>query len=154
MVEETARVVVKSETYAWVEAERRTSCHACTVSQGCGTGFIAKHLIRKTIVVKASNPVGAEVGDRVIVGIPERILYLGPFVFYTVPLLVMFLGAGVGEALAQHWGGGESLVVLSGLGGLAAGLLGARYMQIERGFEPEVLRTVSKGNRESEPYSH
>lgn len=147
MVEETARVIVKSETYAWVTAERRTSCHACTVSQGCGTGSIAKYLIGKSIAVKASNPVGAEVGDWVIVGIPERILYLGPFVLYVVPLLAMFLGAGFGETLAQHWGWGEGLVVLSGLSGLAAGLLGVRYMQVERGFEPQILRTVSKGNR-------
>ncbi|ABA58916.1 positive regulator of sigma(E), RseC/MucC [Nitrosococcus oceani ATCC 19707] len=144
MVEASAQVIVKSETYAWVEAERRTSCHGCTLSQGCGTGSIAKYLMIKPIMVKASNPVGAEAGDRVIVGLPEKAFLQGSFLLYMVPLLAMLLGAGLGGTLAPHFGGNEGLEVLLGLGGLAGGLLGVRYMRMGPDLEPKILRTVGR----------
>lgn len=152
MVEEEAYVVITEETYAWVEAERRTGCNACTLSTRCGPGTIAKYLARKSMAIKVANQAGAEVGDRVVIGIPEKILCLSAFILYTVPLLAMFLGAGLGGSLAQYFGGGESLVVLLGLGGLAAGLLGARHVQSESDLEPKILRTISKINRESKLY--
>ncbi|WP_232420194.1 SoxR reducing system RseC family protein [Nitrosococcus watsonii] len=139
-------MIIKSGTYAWVEAERRTSCHSCTLSRGCGTGSIAKYLMMKPIIVKASNPVRAEVGDRVIVGLPEKAFLQGSFVLYMVPLLAMFLGAGLGGTLAPHlhFGGNESLGILLGLGGLAGGLFGVRHMRVAPSFEPKILCTVYK----------
>lgn len=145
MIEEKAYVVGKSETHAWVEAQRRTGCDGCAVSKQCGTGAIAKYLIRKSILIKALNPIGAEIGDIVVVGIPERTLLLGSFVLYTMPLLVMFLGAGLAEILVQYFDDGESLVILFGFGGLSAGLLWARYVPMGGGgFEPKVLHAVAK----------
>jgi sigma-E factor negative regulatory protein RseC len=151
MVEEKARVVVKSKTHAWVEAERLTGCNACAINKECGTGAIANYLIKKTIIVKVLNPIGAEIDDMVIVGVPERIFLLGSFMLYTMPLLMMFLSAGLGETLVQYLGGGESLVVLLGLGGLSAGLLGSRYISIERSLEPRILRTAAKAQRKIKP---
>lgn len=144
MVEANAQVIVKCKTHAWVEAERRTSCHGCTLSQGCGTGSIAKYLMIKPIIVKVSNPVGAEAGDRVIVGLPEKAFLRSSFMLYMLPLLAMFLGAGLGGTLASYFGGDEGLGVLLGLGGLAGGLLGVRHMRIESDLEPKILRTVCR----------
>jgi sigma-E factor negative regulatory protein RseC len=153
MIEERARVVAKSEIHAWTETERRTGCNACTVSNGCGTGAINNYLIKKIIIVKAFNPIGAEVGDMVIVGIPEEAFLLGSFVLYTMPLLAMFIGAGLGEILAQYFGGGEDLVILLGLGGLSGGLLGTRYIRTGGGLEPRILRTVvAKAMMENKVY--
>ena len=154
MVEEKARVIIKSETHVWAEAEHRTGCNICTVSKGCGTGAIAKHMIKKPILIKAFNPIGAEVGDMVIMGIPEGTLLLGSFVLYIIPLLVMFLGAGLGEILAQYLlGNGESLVISLGLGGLSVGILGTQYIQTGSGFEPRIMRTIAKATVENKAYS-
>lgn len=153
MVEEKARVIAKSETHVWAEVEHRTGCNACTISKGCGTGAIANYLIKRSILIKAFNPIGAEVGDMVIMGVPEGTLLLGSFVLYAMPLLVMFLGAGLGEILMQYLGNGESLVISLGLGGLSVGILGARYIQIGDSLEPRILRTVAKATVENKAYS-
>lgn len=152
MIVEKARVVAKGEIYAWAETEHRIGCNLCTASDGCGTREIAKYLIKRSIIVKVFNPIEAKIGDMVVVGISEKTLLFGAFVLYTMPLLVMFLGAGLGEILAQYLGGGESLVILLGLGGLSGGLLGTRYIKVRGSLEPRIMCTVAEAMMENKVY--
>ncbi len=148
MIEKKAYVVAKDGIYAWVEAERSSGCQGCAISQGCGTGAVANYLGDKLARLRTVNRIGAEIGDEVIVGIPESALIGGSFMLYTVPLLIMFLGAGLGETLVRHLGGGEGVVIWLGLGGLVVGFLGARcaiaWLQAKRDFEPEILGAALK----------
>lgn len=148
MIEKKAYVLAKDGTCAWVEAERYSGCQGCTISQACGTGAVASYLGYKSAPIKVVNLIGAEVGDEVIVGVSESALSWGSFVLYAVPLLVMFLSAGLGEVLGRYFGGGEGVVIWLGLGGLVTGFLGSRYaigwLQTTHELEPRILCTMPK----------
>jgi sigma-E factor negative regulatory protein RseC len=155
MIEEKAYVVAKDYTHAWIEAERRSSCDGCQVNKGCGTGAIAQFLGQKPIRIRVANPVGAEVGDEVIVGIPEGVFLQGSAMIYIAPLLTLFLGAGLGEFGFRGWGD-ESLVIGLGFGGLAVGFWGLRYTTVDRllakrNCEPQILRLVSRNRIKIQP---
>lgn len=121
MIEEAARVVSIEGDYAWVETSRQSVCGACQVNTGCGTAVLDKVLARRQARIKALNPVGARVGDRVQVGLHEQALVRGALGIYGVPVLSMLglalLGAGVrGDPAYQ-----DAAAIALGLVGLVLG---------------------------------
>lgn len=151
MIEKKACVIAKDKAHVWVEVERSSSCQRCAIRQGCGTGAVANYLSYKPARVKAINLTGAEVGDEVMVGIPENVLVRSSFMLYIMPLLVMFLSAGLGETLAPYLSSGEGVVTGLGLGGLAAGFISSRYvlyrLQAKYDFEPGILCIMPRTSR-------
>ena len=75
-------------------------CHKCS---GCGA-------VGQTLTVVAQNPIGACVGDGVIIRSKTAPVMKGALVLYILPLLLFFLGYALGAAL--HWNG----VLAGGLG--------------------------------------
>jgi sigma-E factor negative regulatory protein RseC len=123
MIEENAHVVETEGEYAWVETERRSSCGSCS-AKGCGTGALSKILGRRVQRLKVLNPVDAQPGDEVVLGIQEEVLLKGSLAVYIVPLVAMLAGGLLGEVLAPQWGSdGEGLSALLGLIGLVVGFL-------------------------------
>ena len=92
MLEETGTVAQVNEDYAWVETERKGSCEACAVRSGCGTATLAKVLGRRRTVIRAINRVGAQAGDRVVLGLAERAFLQGSIAVYLIPLGAMMVG--------------------------------------------------------------
>ena len=144
MIEERARVISVDQGHAWVETQRRSTCGSCAASKGCGTSVLARVLGNRRSRVCAIDPVGVRLGDEVMVGIAESALVRGSLAVYTVPLIAL-----LGAALAARglWpAAGEPTVVLSGLGGLAAGLvwvrLFARRVSRDPRYQPVILRRV------------
>lgn len=146
MIEENAHVVAVEGDSAWVETERRSSCGSCA-AKGCGTGALSKVLGARKQRMKVRNPVGARVGDSVVLGIEERALLLGSLMVYILPLIAMLGGGLLGEVLAPQWGlEAEGPSLLFGALGLVGGFLWLRAYNRRCADDPKftavILRTL------------
>jgi sigma-E factor negative regulatory protein RseC len=140
---ETEAVVVKLEhAVAYVQAERKSSCSGCSESS-CGTSVLANFFGQKTPLYRASNEVGAKVGDRVVVGMDESALFKGTLLLYLFPLLLLFVGAVAGSALAAVADVKDGYSVAGAFIGLVAGFIGLKIFSAKMGlgsqFQPVIL---------------
>jgi sigma-E factor negative regulatory protein RseC len=151
MIEESAQVVAVEGTsgeYVWVETQRQSTCGGCAANQACGTATLAKVLGKRRTRVRALNQSGAQLGERVIVGIDEAALIRGSLAVYAMPLLALLAGGIVGALLSERLQvAGESLTLGLGIAGLVAGLLWlkgfARRIRDDSRYQPVVLRRVA-----------
>lgn len=140
---ETEAVVVKIEhDVAYVQAERKSSCSGCSESS-CGTSVLANFFGQRTPLYRASNEVGAKVGDRVVVGMDESALFKGTLLLYLFPLLLLFAGAVAGSALAVSAEVKDGYSAAGAFIGLAAGFFGLKLLSAKMGmgrrFQPVIL---------------
>lgn len=140
---ETEAVVVKIEhAVAYVQAERKSSCSGCSESS-CGTSVLANFFGQKVPLYRASNEVGAKVGDRVVVGMNESALFKGTLLLYLFPLLLLFAGAVAGSALAVTADVKDGYSVAGAFIGLVSGFLGLKFLSAKMGlgrqFQPVIL---------------
>lgn len=150
MIEESARVRGIEGEFAWVEAQRESTCGQCAANKGCGTAVLGKVLGRRRTFVRARNLRGASVGDEVVIGIREGALVRGSLAVYAVPVAGLLAGAAFGRYLAgQLLSGSVELVsVVAGLTGLIAGTAWVRYfahhIADDADYQPVILRVRSK----------
>lgn len=79
------------EGRAQVSCERKSACSGdCHKCAGCGAAA-------ETVTVEADNPIGAGPGDRVVVRSESRTVLKAAAVLYAVPVVLFFLGWGLGE---------------------------------------------------------
>ncbi len=140
---ETEAVVVKIEHgVAYVQAERKSNCSSCSESS-CGTSVLANFFGQKTPLYRACNEIGAKVGDRVVVGMEESALFKGTLLLYLLPLLLLFVGAATGNALADSADVKDGYSVAGAFIGLVAGFLGLKLFSSKIGlgsqFQPVIL---------------
>lgn len=64
-------------------------CHKCS---GCGAA-------KESIILKANNPIGAKVGDRVTIESATAPVLKAAAVLYVLPLLLFFLGYPLGAVI-------------------------------------------------------
>lgn len=105
MIENPARVMRVEADLAWVRSESPSSCGACA-GKGCGNSLYARLLHPREPEYPVLNPIGAEVGEAVVVGIEDGAVFRAVLSGYLVPLALLLLGA----LLGSHWGEGESIV--------------------------------------------
>jgi len=124
VIEETARVVAQEGAFARVETERTSTCGSCAARSACGTSAIAKAFGARRTSFKVLNPVGARIGEQVVIGLEESALTRSSFVFYIVPLLALFLFAALGQEVAARLNLNltEPASIVGGLLGLLIGL--------------------------------
>jgi len=152
MIEETGRVARCEGEYAWVLTERRSSCGTCSAQKGCGTGALAGVFGAKTHEVKVLNPLGAEPGEDVVIGISEQMLVRGSVAVYMVPLLAMIGGGLLAQSLAPQLelAGNDMVSVVGGLMGLALGFSWLRWRTRRWAntaeFHAVVLRRLPRSN--------
>lgn len=125
---ETGRVVAVEHDAVWVEADRSAACGKCAARAGCGQGALSALLQsgKGRVRAKSGDALAAtscEVGDEVVIQVPESTLLGGTLLIYGAPLLT----GTVIAMLAANWGDLWSALAF------AAGLLG--------GFA--ILRAVS-----------
>ena len=118
MIEERARVVAVGPGSAWVESTRRSACGSCHASSGCGTAVVAKLFGDKVNRLQVADPLGVQVGDRVVIGIADGTLTCASLLAYVLPLLALMIVA----LLAQSAGASEGGSALFGIVGLCVGL--------------------------------
>ena len=147
MIEELGVVVAVRGELAEVESQRRSACGACSVNGTCGTSLLDRFFGRKQLILTVRNPIKAEPGDAVVVGVPESALLEASFAAYVVPLLAMIVGGMGGAYLAvllipefQ-----QGLSVLGGGLGIVLGLWWLARFSTRRGllderYQPVILR--------------
>lgn len=138
MLESPARITRTEGDSAWVVSEAPSSCGACG-GKGCGSSLFARLLNPHEPEIRVDNPIGAEAGELVVLGLPEGALLRAAWASYVMPLLMLIAGAGLGQFL-----GGEPMAVWGGLSGLVlAGVWLAGFGRRGRGAalqHPVILR--------------
>jgi len=147
MIEEQATVIDIKDGRLMLQAKVQSSCGSCQAKSGCGTSLLSEVLGKRFTHFTADNAIDAQIGDEVIVGIPERSLLSGSFMVYLLPVLSMLLAALLADAgLAGAEPGRDLLVALSAASGFAAGALLARayFRQASSKllYTPVVLRKI------------
>ncbi len=147
MIEEQAQVIEIEGSRLILQAQTQSTCGSCSANKGCGTSLLAKVVGRKFTQFEAENIVNADVGDTVIVGIPEDALLKGSLVMYAIPIAGMILFALLADYFLLATAGSRDLMVAaSAIMGLVFGsLLSKAYFQRQSSvqlFSPVVLRKI------------
>lgn len=126
-----------------LEVVPQSTCGSCSVKQGCGTSVLASSVGQKVIHFKLPDTVGAGVGDRVVLGIPENAVVSGSLMMYLLPLVVMFAVAlGADQLLSMQDASRDIKIAVSALAGLGISvLLGRRLLSDSpSSYQPVLLR--------------
>ncbi len=135
MLEAEAVVVAVHGSMAEVEVASGAGCGHCHTDGGCGGGRSLLGLGRRPSVrLEVSTHLNLAPGDRVTLGLPEGGYLRASVALYLVPLLTMFAGAGVLEALGPA--GADLLVLAGGLLGLGVGFFWLRGFSRRMGADP------------------
>ncbi len=149
MLEETATVIAVEKDSLWVESQSRSSCSSCSSSH-CSSSAISQLFSLQHNRLRLNNSLDAQVGDQVVIGIPDELLVRASMWGYLLPLLAMVGFAVIGNA----WHVSEGLQVLLAMLGLAVGLyvvrLVTRHSHAEHGneeqaFQAQLLRIATHG---------
>jgi sigma-E factor negative regulatory protein RseC len=142
MLEARGVVVKIADEFAWIRTQRHSACGHCDSQDSCGTASLSQVLGQKVTEVKVRNHVAAQVGDDVMVGLEEQALLRGSLVIYLLPLVCLFTTA----ILAQSWFDSEILTIISGITGLAGGLLWVKQITVTMAedvrYQPVILRVM------------
>lgn len=141
MIEELATVTRLSDSHVWLQADRRIGCERCEAGQGCGGGLLGKLVGGRGIDIAVPlNRVGVipdlSAGDTVVIGFPEASLLQGSLLAYALPMLLMLIGAGLGNALLDS----DLSTVMGAVLGAVLGWLIARKLSERYNFQPSLLR--------------
>jgi sigma-E factor negative regulatory protein RseC len=118
MLEESAIVVKIDQGQTWVVGIQNNACAGCAQKTSCSSTALASVLKKKPIPV--DNELSLQIGDTVIVAIDESELLRAAFSLYLLPLIALFIGAGIADSLVSNttpytdlWIAGSALASLA-----------------------------------------
>jgi sigma-E factor negative regulatory protein RseC len=136
--EEVGIVVEIDGKIAKVRASRHGDCKNCGACPG-----------DSAIVVNAQNPLSAKVGQLVAFEIQETNMLQAAFIVYIMPLIAIFVGALVGDFIANKFG--QTVVTFQICGGIIAFILAVIYIKLYDGsarknekMQPVITKILSK----------
>ena len=139
MIEETGKVVAVEDGAVWVETIRQSSCQSCSAKAGCGHSALSK-LGRETVHLRAGTSQQFDVGDEVVIGVPEAVVVTSSLLAYLMPLVVALVFAIPVDSLTHS----DGYTALAGMVGLGLGFVGLRLHfkrnQHDERYQPLVLR--------------
>lgn len=140
MTETEALVVALHGNDALVRVESQGGCGRCHEPGGCGGQSLSQMFCAKPREYALPNTVMAQVGERVVLGVPEGVLNRTAMLAYVVPVLAVLLGALVGRS----WGGSDGAAVIGAALGLGSGWLLLRRRRSVAGMagQLQILRKV------------
>jgi len=129
---------------AWVKTVRSEACDSCNSKGACHTMGGGKEM-----EVAVLNPIGARVGDRVVIKLGTSPFLKATFLVYMFPVLLLVVGAAAGEWISRSAGLGSPLPsALLGFGSLAAGLVFmriiARRLAEKAEYRPRITRVTGR----------
>ena len=92
-------IVIRTDSKgAWVKTIKTGSCDGCSARGSC-------HSLsnREEMEVNAINEAGAKVGDRIVLSFETSSLLKATFLIYVFPILLLVIGAGIGQASAPYF---------------------------------------------------
>ncbi len=147
MIEDIATVIEVNGENVVVESVRKSACSGCGAKSGCGTNVLAT-LFDKTSEnprLTLKNTVGAKEGEKVVIGVDERVVIKSSFFVYIVPVLSMIFFAAIGIVIAEDIGlTSDNSSMILGVFGLLLGFgwlfLYSKKLATEKQYQPIILR--------------
>ena len=144
MIEQVAHVHAIDQATVWLDTLRLSTCNSCSMKSGCGQRLMnqATDCKRSRIELPVPHNMTLNVGDEVVLGIPQKAFIKASLLTFAMPLIIMLVCA----LLAQWWDFSEPVTVVSALLGLILGLLLLRrYSQSDavlssNQWQPIILR--------------
>ena len=144
MIEQAAHVQAIDQTSVWLDTLRLSTCNSCSMKSGCGQRLMnqATDCKRSRIELPIPQYMTLNVGDEVVLGIPQKAFIKASVLTFAMPLVWMLACA----LLAQWLTLSEPATVVAALLGLGLGLLFLRwYSQSEavlasNQWQPVILR--------------
>ena len=144
MIEQVAHVQAIDQTSVWLDTLRLSTCNSCSMKSGCGQRLMNQATGCKRSLIELPIPqyMTLNVGDEVVLGIPQKAFIKASVLTFAMPLVWMLACA----LLAQWLTLSEPATVVAALLGLGLGLLFLRwYSQSEavlasNQWQPVILR--------------
>ncbi len=144
MLETRAVVLEVDKLIAQVQANQGNGCSACN-GKGCGSGKLTQLFCSKPRQFQVANRIGAQVGDEVIVSVPDGAVMRGVGIVYILPLVLMFAGASLLGSLAAQGAQRDGYAAAGALSGLLLGFLLARWLSSRQSRQqPFIARQYSE----------
>lgn len=145
MVEEHGIVTAIDNDGVWVETKRQTICGQCSANKGCGHKLLNNLQSSRQVditSIKAQSQLLLQVGDTVVIGIPENTLIKGSLLVYLLPLVFMLFTCW----LVKWLGFQEPFTILFGFISLFLSFYLLRNIikksPFQTSLEPEVLKIL------------
>lgn len=144
MIEERGRVLSMESGAVWVTTIRSSTCGSCQAKAGCGHALLQKLGTRSSQgFVRALTEQTWQIGEEVIIGVPENAVVRSAMWAYLVPLVGLFTAALTAQAL----GCSEPMMILLAAVGLLAGFAVVRWhdrkVQQDSQLHPQVIARAS-----------
>ena len=148
MIEERALILetnyamaAEAEAMAKVRVQRSSSCESCSLKSGCGQSTLNKLSANHCLELDVENTLGAKPGDEVLIAIPEQGLINASLRIYLLPLVLMLVGALVGDSLFT---GQEIWTMLLAFTGLSLGFIWARIFSQKHALHAHFLPKMTR----------
>ncbi|CCK79189.1 MULTISPECIES: SoxR reducing system RseC family protein [Desulfobacula] len=105
MITENGIVTNADKSTAWITTTRSGACEACASRESCGAGDN-----KKEITVTVKNTLDVKKGDHVIIGLETKPILFLTFLLYVFPIILLTIGAVIGNSLAPYFQMNPSLV--------------------------------------------
>ena len=116
------RVVKTEPGFAYVLTQRESGCSGCQSEKGCGTSTLAKLFAPESkSPLKIKDEIGLKTGDQVVLSLDESDLIKHSFMAYGLPLLGLFVFAGLFQVMLFPEIQNDLPAVLGASMGLAVG---------------------------------
>lgn len=103
MLSEKGRIIAVEADSLWLETIRTSSCSSCSARNSCGHGLMNKmgreHCHQLEVPLGDFSAEECQVGGQAEIAIPEQLLVRGAMLVYILPLIMLMLGAALGNWL-------------------------------------------------------
>ena len=145
MATEQGIVIKTDSSAAWVKTIKTGDCAGCSARGSC-------HSLGNNdeMEVKAINEAGAKAGDRIVLLFETSSLLKATFLLYVFPILLLIIGAAIGQELAPHIDFDPSgLSALTGFSFFIVAVLiikaRANKMALKKEYRPKIIKILTRG---------
>ena len=129
---ETGRVVAVEPDAVWIEADRSAACNKCAARAGCGQGALSVVLQSGKGRVRATSgetlsAAQCNVGDQVVIRVPEATLLGGTLLIYGFPLVTGAILSMLASTRGDLWSAAAFAI------GLLSGFAILRFVTVQSG---------------------
>ncbi|MBF0302498.1 MAG: SoxR reducing system RseC family protein [Desulfamplus sp.] len=144
MITKEGIITETSGSMAWVKTTRSKSCDSCESRDSCG-----EHSKIEDMTIHVENSLNASTGDRIVVGLKTAPLLKITFLLYIFPIILMMVGAAIGEVIAIRLNMDKSIIsMFFGLICFIISFLIIRFINNicvdKKEYQPFMMRFVQK----------
>jgi len=148
MIEEIAEVIDCRNGEVTVQSKIKNACSGCEQKSTCASGQVASAIPQKKLTLAFENSLKLSVGDKVLIGIPEKALLQTAATAYLFPLIGLLLFSGIAQWLIQlQILTFEPFVIIVGcIGGFLGYKLAKLKLKIQESrlnLQPKIIRKIA-----------